>query len=168
MISLKQTNKGFTIIELLIVIVVIGILAAIVLTSYGGVTAKANNAKRTTDISALANQLEVYYTTNSYYPSLTQLNTGTAAGTAALSTWITTNIKGFDQAGTVDPSNVNKSHNISATAGAGLTAKQYSYVVTQADGTTSCEADSTTCAKFVLSAPAVEAGAAALTRSSLN
>lgn len=39
-----QKQKGFTIVELLVVIVVIGILAAITLVSYVGVTAKANTS----------------------------------------------------------------------------------------------------------------------------
>ena len=38
----KTIKKGFTIIELLIVIVVIGILAAIVVVTYQGVQNKAN------------------------------------------------------------------------------------------------------------------------------
>ena len=38
-------NSGFTIIELLIVIIVIAILAAITITAYNGVQAKARDAK---------------------------------------------------------------------------------------------------------------------------
>ncbi|RYX79149.1 prepilin-type N-terminal cleavage/methylation domain-containing protein [bacterium] len=44
--NIKQLKdqKGFTIVELLIVIVVIGILAAIVIVAYQGVTARANTS----------------------------------------------------------------------------------------------------------------------------
>lgn len=50
----KQTaRKGFTIVELLIVIVVIGILAAITIVSFNGVTTKANNTKIASDLSQL-------------------------------------------------------------------------------------------------------------------
>jgi len=41
-IKSKQKDSGFTIVELLVVIVVIGILAAITIVSYTGVTARAN------------------------------------------------------------------------------------------------------------------------------
>ena len=40
----RAKNTGFTIVELLIVIVVIGVLAAISVVAYTGITQKANNA----------------------------------------------------------------------------------------------------------------------------
>ena len=46
-------QKGFTIVELLIVIVVIGILAAITIVAYNGVQARARQAKINSDLSML-------------------------------------------------------------------------------------------------------------------
>lgn len=46
--------RGFTIVELLIVIVVISILAAITVTAYNGITSKANDASIQTDLRNLA------------------------------------------------------------------------------------------------------------------
>jgi prepilin-type N-terminal cleavage/methylation domain-containing protein len=46
MISRQKDTKGFTIIELLIVIVVIGILAAIGFVAYGNVTKSARDSDR--------------------------------------------------------------------------------------------------------------------------
>lgn len=54
--------KGFTIVELLIVISVIGILAAIVIVSYTGITARANDSAVQSDLDAIAGLLESYKT----------------------------------------------------------------------------------------------------------
>jgi prepilin-type N-terminal cleavage/methylation domain-containing protein len=50
---MKKTTSGFTIVELLIVIVVIGILAAIVIVAYNGVQDRANKTKENTDLTTL-------------------------------------------------------------------------------------------------------------------
>jgi prepilin-type N-terminal cleavage/methylation domain-containing protein len=69
MISLRKETKGFTIIELLIVIVVIGILAAIGFVAYGNVTKSARDSDRQADASALAKKAEEYYASNGQYPA---------------------------------------------------------------------------------------------------
>jgi prepilin-type N-terminal cleavage/methylation domain-containing protein len=142
MISLKKRNQGFTIVELLIVIVVIGILALLVITTYSGIQAKARNSKRQTDIQSIQTQLEAYFSQNGFYPSLTDMK-GTAAGG-----WISTNMKSLDANALIDPSNPTQSNQLVASPAA----KVYSYQVTQADSTTSCESDDTTCAKYTLTA----------------
>ena len=58
MVSLKQRQSGFTIVELLIVIVIIGILATLVIVTFSGVQQKARDSERKTDINAIAGQLE--------------------------------------------------------------------------------------------------------------
>lgn len=55
---MKNTN-GFTIVELLIVVVVIAILAAITIVSYNGITTQANNAAVKTSLSSAAKKLTV-------------------------------------------------------------------------------------------------------------
>lgn len=65
---LKQRARGFTIVELLIVVVVIAILAAITIVSYQGITARANDAAVQNDLSAVAKKLQVYYVENGAYP----------------------------------------------------------------------------------------------------
>ncbi|MBI1857111.1 prepilin-type N-terminal cleavage/methylation domain-containing protein [Candidatus Saccharibacteria bacterium] len=67
--SLKKTEKGFTIIELLIVIAIIIILAALVLNNFQGAQAKARDTQRVTDINNIHSKLEEYYNENNYYPS---------------------------------------------------------------------------------------------------
>lgn len=50
--------RGFTIVELLIVIVVIGILAAITIVAFNGVQGRAHDASVRSDLAALAKQFE--------------------------------------------------------------------------------------------------------------
>lgn len=94
MISLKKQDQGFTIVELLIVIVVIGILAALVLNSFQGVQARARDTERRTDINAVATQLEVFYNDNGGYPSVADVTT---------TAWVQDNLQGLDLEAMNDP-----------------------------------------------------------------
>lgn len=53
-------NRGFTIVELLIVIVVIGILAAITIVAFNGIQQRAKDTGRKSDVSSLAKALSMY------------------------------------------------------------------------------------------------------------
>jgi len=92
--SIKRYNRGFTIVELLIVIVVIGILAALVITTYVGIQKKARDTERKTDINALHGQAEAYQANNGKYPTLDEFND---------STFRSDNMKGLDPAALKDP-----------------------------------------------------------------
>ena len=63
-ILLNKTKqlKAFTIVELLIVIVVIGILAAITIVSFGGITSQANVAAVKSDLDSNSRKLQLYST----------------------------------------------------------------------------------------------------------
>ena len=70
MLKLQQKlQAGFTIIELLIVIAIIGILATLVLTNFQGAQAKGRDTVRKNDINSLYQKLEEYYNENGYYPN---------------------------------------------------------------------------------------------------
>lgn len=56
--------QGFTIVELLIVIVVIGILAAITIVAYNGVQSRARDTTRQQDLKAIAKLLSIYAVDN--------------------------------------------------------------------------------------------------------
>ncbi len=56
----RVQSKGFTIVELLIVIVVIGILAAIVIVSFNGIQTRATNTSRVAEIRSYEQIFETY------------------------------------------------------------------------------------------------------------
>ena len=65
----KLSKKGFTIVELLVVIVVIGILAAITVVSYSGVTNKANASANKSNAKSVISAAESVKAENSDYPT---------------------------------------------------------------------------------------------------
>jgi len=73
MIAANQDNKGFTIVELLIVIVVIGILATITIVAFNGITSKAQETSVKHDMRNIAKQVEVFRTEDGRYPTSTKL-----------------------------------------------------------------------------------------------
>ena len=75
------TNKGFTLVELLIVIVIIGILAAISIVSYNGVIGKARDSQRVQDMNTIKKALMMYDTENGGVRITTTYNpTASSAG----------------------------------------------------------------------------------------
>lgn len=74
--KLNIKTKGFTIVELLVVIVVIGILAAITMVSYSGVTAKANLSANKANASSVMTAADAFFAENGYYPTLDNISTG--------------------------------------------------------------------------------------------
>ena len=83
----KHTNsKGFTIVELLIVIVVIAILAAITIVAYNGIQNRAHTTAQKTAAENVAKKIESYNAIKSGYPAYAATATGSPTGplTAAL------------------------------------------------------------------------------------
>lgn len=68
---MNKTIRGFTIVELLIVIIVIAILAAISIVAYNGIQTRARDTQRSNDISVILKALENYRTINNVYPVAT-------------------------------------------------------------------------------------------------
>lgn len=63
---------GYTIVELLIVIVVIGLLATLVVVAFSGVQARARDSQREANIRSVAKALEAYYVEKGSYPPFSQ------------------------------------------------------------------------------------------------
>lgn len=68
-IKTQEHSVGFTIVELLVVIVVIGILAAITIVSYSGIAGRALIANLQSDLVSDSKQLKLYNVEHGYYPS---------------------------------------------------------------------------------------------------
>ncbi len=139
--SLKTKQQGFTIVELLIVIVVIGILAALVITTFTGIQKKARDTERTTDIKAIHGQLEAFQAQYVYYPTLDELNDVTNNG------WRATQLKGLDNDAFIDPKNSAGSNQMAAAPASGV----YSYVPSPA-GCDNDQDNGTMCTSYILTA----------------
>ncbi len=64
-----KSPTGFTIVELLIVVVIIAILAAITIVAYTGISKSANNSSIQTTVSQSVKQLELYKVRNGRFPA---------------------------------------------------------------------------------------------------
>lgn len=68
----SNLNKAFTLIEMLVVVSLIGILAALALVSFGGAQKQARDTTRKSDLKQYQNALEIYGNlTSGIYPSRT-------------------------------------------------------------------------------------------------
>jgi prepilin-type N-terminal cleavage/methylation domain-containing protein len=67
--SKSTSSRGFTIIELLIVIVIIAILTAITVVAYNGIQGRAVAAKASATVDTYVKALEMYYIDNGHFPA---------------------------------------------------------------------------------------------------
>jgi prepilin-type N-terminal cleavage/methylation domain-containing protein len=68
-VAFKRNQHGFTIVELLVVIVVIGILAAITIVAYTGIGDKAKTSSLQSDLSNATTQLNLFLIDKGNYPT---------------------------------------------------------------------------------------------------
>jgi general secretion pathway protein G len=75
MLARKQVARGFTLVEILIVVVILGILAAIVIPQFTSASESAKSSSLTSQLQTIRSQLELYQVQhNGNYPTLIQLN----------------------------------------------------------------------------------------------
>ncbi len=151
MTSLTRKQSGFTIIELLIVIVVIGILATLVITTFSGIQRNARNRAREADINSVRSQLEFYYGQQGVYPTLAQVNDAT---------WRTENLRGLEDGALQDPQG--EAATLVATPAAG----SYAYEVENEAGDACTNEEGNDCVRFTLTATLEDEDA--FVRDSLN
>lgn len=68
----KTLSAGFTLLEIMVVVVILGILATFVLPNIIGRDDQARDVKISTDIKTIESSLELYRLDNGFYPSTQQ------------------------------------------------------------------------------------------------
>jgi type II secretion system protein G len=77
MLARKGSHKGFTLVEILIVVVILGILAAIVIPQFTNASETARASSVTSQLQSIRSQLELYQVQhNGGYPTLAQMSAG--------------------------------------------------------------------------------------------
>ncbi len=69
---MQQKQRGFTLLEIMVVIVILGILASLVVPNLMGNKDQADHQKAVSDIVALENALDMYKLDNTRYPTTDQ------------------------------------------------------------------------------------------------
>lgn len=75
-------QKGFTLLELLIVIVIIGILAVLIIPNLASGPARGRDSQRKSDLRNIKTALESYYNDNTSYPAASSLKTDLEGGSS--------------------------------------------------------------------------------------
>lgn len=142
----KKAEKGFTIIELLVVVVVIGFLGTLVATTFTDIQTKRRDDERKSDITLLQAQVEKYFVAKTKYPSLSEFNNPN---------WRATNTKGLEENTLKDPrwNSTTKCYDTKGTVGMSLDTKSNCYVYqVKAANDGNCNNTSIECTKYSLSA----------------
>jgi len=66
--QLRRNEQGFTLIELMVVVIIIGILVAIAVPLYGGVQARARDNACAANVRTLNGAMSMYYAENDSFP----------------------------------------------------------------------------------------------------
>jgi general secretion pathway protein G len=81
----KTFKKGFSLVELLVVITIIAILSVAAYSAVGGNTIKARDAKRKQDLTAIQQAIELFYVEKGVYPAVSPTGTVKMGGVDGLS-----------------------------------------------------------------------------------
>ncbi|MBX3323024.1 MAG: prepilin-type N-terminal cleavage/methylation domain-containing protein [Phycisphaeraceae bacterium] len=83
--GVRRKTRGFTLVEILIVVVILGILAAIVVPQFTNAANDARAGNLRSQIKTIENQLELFRARTGAYPTLAQLQAAPTDATAGTS-----------------------------------------------------------------------------------
>jgi len=69
MLIKQQKSKGFSLIELLVVISIIAVLSALLMANFMGARERARDAQKISDLESIKTALRMYYNDNQSYPA---------------------------------------------------------------------------------------------------
>jgi prepilin-type N-terminal cleavage/methylation domain-containing protein len=84
-----KNNKGFTLVELLVVISIIGVLSAVLMMNLVGARERSRDAQKIQDLNSLKSALRMYYNDYQAYPSPGATNCTNCLNTAIGSSYLT-------------------------------------------------------------------------------
>lgn len=149
-----NSSSGFTIVEILVLILIIGILLTILVLTYSGIQIRQRNTTRTNDIKLIQSNLETFYAQSGFYPTLADMNS---------QTWTKSNLKSIDPAVLQDPSSKANSPRFADSPSIDI----FSYQPTASDGVSPCDNKTVACGKYTLTAT-LEGNAGTFVEKSLN
>ncbi len=143
--KLSSSNRGFTLVELMIILVSLGIIVAIIYHTYSGIQNQSINTKKETAIRTLQESIEKFYSKNMYYPSLANINS---------SAWRNINMPGLTNTMLKDPTWTTKNTlcNLEGKAILLSTPQPGCYGYSPTNNGASCANSDKTCSEYTLSA----------------
>lgn len=133
----KIDNSGFTIIELFIIVILIGVVAVFIISELSSIRQDNRNNEREDDINELRSGLEYYYGVNGFYPTFDEMND---------STFREQNLPGFKDDFVADPLNASDGLLVAESQSGA-----YSYVPAN-EKKASCNNDKKICTNYALTA----------------